>query len=79
MIATIDPAGRVLLPKVFREALGLTPGTKVDISAYGSGLALTPQQRSATLRRDKHGHLVVDSNTPVTDDILYALIEAGRK
>lgn len=41
MEATIDSGGRLLLPKSLREALGLAPGSKVDISAYGNGLQIT--------------------------------------
>jgi AbrB family looped-hinge helix DNA binding protein len=52
MEAVIDQAGRIVLPKYIRDALGLLPGTKVDISA---------------------------GETPVDDDILFGLIDAGRK
>ncbi|HHW82265.1 MAG TPA: AbrB/MazE/SpoVT family DNA-binding domain-containing protein, partial [Actinomycetales bacterium] len=42
MEATIDSGGRLLLPKALRDALGLVPGSKVDISRYGMGLQITP-------------------------------------
>jgi AbrB family looped-hinge helix DNA binding protein len=42
MEAVIDSVGRTVLPKQLRDALGLTPGTKVDISPYGSGVQITP-------------------------------------
>jgi hypothetical protein len=35
MEAVVDQAGRILPQKVIRDALGLLPGTKVDISPYG--------------------------------------------
>ncbi|MGI8727938.1 MAG: AbrB/MazE/SpoVT family DNA-binding domain-containing protein, partial [Solirubrobacterales bacterium] len=38
MKTTIDKAGRIVVPKALREAVGLTPGTTVDISEYGDGL-----------------------------------------
>jgi AbrB family looped-hinge helix DNA binding protein len=37
MEAVVDQAGRIVLPKFIRDALGLLPGTKVDISPYGAG------------------------------------------
>ena len=43
MEAVIDQAGRILLPKAIRDALGLLPGTKVDISPYGAGVSLFPR------------------------------------
>ena len=42
MEAIIDQAGRVVLPKPIRDALGLLPGTKVDITPYGAGAQILP-------------------------------------
>ena len=33
MEAVIDSGGRIVLPKQLRDALGLTPGSRVDVSA----------------------------------------------
>ncbi|MFD4420773.1 AbrB/MazE/SpoVT family DNA-binding domain-containing protein [Agromyces sp. NPDC058484] len=79
MDATIDSGGRLLIPKSLRDALGLTPGSKVDISPYGAGVQVTPGGRTARLRRDSEGRLVAVSETIVTDDDLFALIDAGRR
>ncbi|MGN6205485.1 AbrB/MazE/SpoVT family DNA-binding domain-containing protein [Humibacter sp.] len=79
MKATIDSAGRILLPKSLRDALGLTPGSTVDISSYGSGVQVTPGGRTARLERDAGGRLIAVSDTVVTDDDMFALIDAGRR
>jgi AbrB family looped-hinge helix DNA binding protein len=42
MEAVIDQAGRIVLPKAIRDALGLLPGTRVDISLYGAGAHIVP-------------------------------------
>ena len=42
MEAIVDQAGRIVLPKFIRDALGLLPGTKVDISPYGAGVQVVP-------------------------------------
>ncbi len=78
MKATIDSVGRILIPKQLREALGLTPGSEVDISPYGGGLAVLPGGRTARIV-EEDGKLVGDSSTVITDEIMYALIDSGRK
>ena len=79
MEAVIDSVGRVVLPKQLRDALGLTPGTKVDISAYGSGVQITPGGRTARLKREADGRLVSHADTVVTDVMMYALMDSGRR
>jgi AbrB family looped-hinge helix DNA binding protein len=78
MEAVIDSAGRIVLPKAIRDALGLLPGTTVDISPYGSGVQIVPSGRTARIVEEK-GRLVAVSDTVVTDDMVFALIDAGRK
>lgn len=79
MEATIDSGGRLLLPKALRDALGLAPGSVVDISAYGRALQITPGGRTARLRREPGGRLVADGETPVSDEVTFALIDSGRR
>jgi AbrB family looped-hinge helix DNA binding protein len=67
MKAVIDSGGRVVLPKHLRDALGLAPGTTVDISAYGAGLQVTPGGRTARLEREADGRLVSRGDAVVTD------------
>lgn len=78
MEAVVDQAGRILLPKLIRDTLGLLPGTKVDISPYGAGVQVIPAGRTARLVRES-GVLVSAGETPVDDDVLFGLIDAGRK
>jgi len=78
MEAIIDQAGRVVLPKPIRDALGLLPGTKVDISPYGAGAQILPAGRTACLV-EEDGVLIAAGETPVDDDVVFALIDAGRK
>lgn len=67
-----------MVPKVLRDALGLTPGSTVDISRYGGGLQLIPTGRSARLI-DESGVLVATGDTRIDDDDVFALIDAGRR
>lgn len=79
MEAVIDSGGRIVLPKQLRDALGLVPGAKVDISAYGGGLQITPGGRTARIERDANGRLVAHADTEVTDEMMFALIDSGRR
>ncbi|MEZ0367034.1 AbrB/MazE/SpoVT family DNA-binding domain-containing protein [Mycobacterium sp. pUA109] len=79
MEAVIDSVGRIVVPKPLRDALGLTPGTVVDISQYGNGVQITPGGRTARLVRDATGRLVAHSDTAVSDETMFALIDAGRR
>ncbi len=78
MKASIDSVGRIVVPKALRDALGLTPGSTVDISRYGAGLQLIPTGRSARLV-EEDGFLVATGDTEIDDDDVFALIDAGRR
>lgn len=79
MESTIDSGGRLLLPKALRDALGLVPGSKVDISRYGMGLQITPGGRTARVEKGKDGRAVARSETEVTDERMFALIDSVRR
>lgn len=78
MESSIDSAGRIVVPKPLRDALGLTPGTRVDISRYGAGLQLLPTGRTARLV-DESGVLVATGDTVIDDDVVFGLIDGGRR
>jgi AbrB family looped-hinge helix DNA binding protein len=40
MSITIDHAGRIVVPKSIRDALNLTPGTRLEIEADGNEIRL---------------------------------------
>jgi AbrB family looped-hinge helix DNA binding protein len=78
MEATVDDVGRIVLPKPLRDRLRLTPGTKVDVSEYGNGLHVAPVGRTARVE-ERGGRLVAVAETPVTDEDVLGLIDAGRR
>jgi AbrB family looped-hinge helix DNA binding protein len=77
MRATIDSAGRIVVPKPFRDALGLIPGSTVDVSRSGAGLQVVPSGRAAQLV-EEDGVLVATGSTAVDDEDVFGLIDAGR-
>jgi AbrB family looped-hinge helix DNA binding protein len=74
----MDSVGRIVVPKPLRDALGLVPGARVDISRYGAGLQLLPAGRTARLVEES-GVLVATGDTAIDDDIVFGLIDAGRR
>ncbi len=78
METTIDSVGRVVVPKPLRDALGLVAGSTVDISYYGAGLQLVPTGRTARLV-DEAGALVATGDTTIDDDVVFGLLDTGRR
>lgn len=78
MKAVVDSAGRIVVPKPLRDALGLDSGSEVEISRYGAGLQLISAGRTAQLD-EENGVLVATGETAIDDDTVFALIDAGRR
>jgi AbrB family looped-hinge helix DNA binding protein len=78
METSMDSVGRIVVPKPLRDALGLTVGSTVDISRYGAGLQLVPTGRTAALV-DESGVLVATGETAVDDEVVFGLIDSGRR
>lgn len=74
----MDSGGRLVVPKSLRDALGLTTGSTVDISRYGSGLQVVLVGRTATLV-EEDGVLVVTGQQRIDDDDVFALLDSGRR
>jgi AbrB family looped-hinge helix DNA binding protein len=78
MQTSIDPVGRIVVPKPLRDALDLTGGSKVDISPYGAGLQLLPSGRTARLVEES-GVMVATGSTTIDDGDVFGLIDTGRR
>jgi len=77
MRATIDKAGRLVIPKPLRDELGLRPG-EVEVSAQGAGLRVEPIAEESLDERD--GRLVIPAaGIKIDDDVVRSLRDAGRR
>jgi AbrB family looped-hinge helix DNA binding protein len=52
MTLTIDPAGRIVLPKPIRDRLGLGAGTKLELTELSEGLLLRRLEQRPSLVRE---------------------------
>ncbi len=66
-IAEIDKAGRLVVPKKMRDALHLTPGTRLTLQQEGKAIILQQESKPRGLHR-KDGILVYDSGRPIPPD-----------
>jgi len=77
MKATIDRAGRLVIPKHLRESLGLRPGA-VEITADGSGIRIEPIALESL--EERGGRLVIPAEgVPIDDDLVRSLRDADRR
>ena len=80
MKATIDKAGRVVIPAAIRERAGLSPGTTVEITADEAGVRL--ERIAPGPRLMKIGRRLVARPTARVDERpavnVAALVEAER-
>lgn len=77
MRATIDKAGRLVIPKSLRDALGIRPGA-VELTADGAGLRVEPLAGDSLVERE--GRLVIPAaGAAIDDELVRALRDAGQR
>lgn len=77
MRATIDKAGRLVIPKQLREQVGLAPG-EVEVVADGAGLRVEPVA-SGRLVEQKGRPIIAATGTPLDDAAVLALRDADHR
>jgi AbrB family looped-hinge helix DNA binding protein len=77
MRATIDKAGRLVIPKPLRERVGLGPGL-VEVVVDGAGLRVEPLAGESLAERD--GRLVIPpSGGAIDEDTVRSQRVAGQR
>jgi AbrB family looped-hinge helix DNA binding protein len=78
MRATIDKAGRLVIPKQLRDAVGLQPG-EVEVSAYGAGLRVEPVTGEDSLDERDGRFVIPAAGLEIDDELVRSLRDAGRR
>jgi AbrB family looped-hinge helix DNA binding protein len=80
MRSTIDRAGRVVVPKKFREVLGWTEGAAVEISLDEGRVVIEARRVAKSLQLDADGPVIVadDDLATMTADDVRDILEATR-
>lgn len=77
MRATIDQAGRLVIPKSLRDRLGLRPG-EVEVVAEGAGIRVEPIAGDSLVERG--GRLVIPAtDADIDDETVLALRDADQR
>jgi len=59
MRVAIDAAGRIVVPKVLRDELGLAPGTELDLRSVDRHLEIAVAPTPMRLEKHEHGVVAV--------------------
>jgi AbrB family looped-hinge helix DNA binding protein len=75
---TIDKAGRVVIPKSFRDELHLSSGDSLEIESQGDEIIIRPVREESTMFKEE-GMWVIRTGKPLTVEDVNAVIESGRE
>lgn len=82
MITTIDGAGRIVIPKVIRDRLGLRGGEAVEVEERDGRIEVSRPRREVELVESEHGLLVPAPGTQMPGlgpDEVRDLLERSRR
>jgi AbrB family looped-hinge helix DNA binding protein len=81
MRTTIDSAGRVVIPKALREAIGLGDGGEVEIQLTDGALLVSPPSvRKHLEERDGRATIVAEEELPpLPDHVVRDVLDAVRR
>jgi bifunctional DNA-binding transcriptional regulator/antitoxin component of YhaV-PrlF toxin-antitoxin module len=79
MHVSIDSAGRVVVPKLFRELLGFSPEVPLELDLVDGHLELSALHEPAKIVKGPNGPVVAATGTPITGEEIRRTLEAVRE
>jgi AbrB family looped-hinge helix DNA binding protein len=79
MRATIDAAGRLVVPKALRDELGFAAGTELELTVVNGALEVRVPSRVRIEDGPFGLHFVADDADELTDEQVRELIERSRR
>ncbi len=81
MKATIDDAGRMVIPKPLREALGLRSSTQLEVYERNGQIVIEPAQAEMRLEKRKGVYVAVPEEAlpPLTTEMVRESLETVRR
>jgi len=77
MRTTIDRAGRLVIPRLLRDRVGLSGGGEVELELDGAAIRIEPVSGSG-LREDAGLLMIPTAGTPLSAASVRELIDADR-
>jgi AbrB family looped-hinge helix DNA binding protein len=78
MKVTIDKAGRIVVPKPVRDALGLDPGDELELESTAARITITPVHDTMPLRQES-GVWVYRSGKPLSAGVVEETLRTIRR
>ncbi|MGH2992606.1 MAG: AbrB/MazE/SpoVT family DNA-binding domain-containing protein [Solirubrobacterales bacterium] len=79
MTATIDKAGRLVIPKAIRQRLSLRAGDQVEIEEVDGRIEITHPRHNAPLVETEGGLLTMESGPGIGPDEVREWLEGTRR
>jgi AbrB family looped-hinge helix DNA binding protein len=78
MRAKLDRRGRITIPRLLREELGLSPGMQLEVGVVGNRVELWAHREPPVVIEGTGGPVVARTGTVISDEDVRQLLEAAR-